>query len=218
MYCCRTPATDIFQLPCLPTDLPGILDFQETMFMKDSGNRLLKITTTAVFIALTCVLTMAVRIPSPTKGYLNFGDCAVLFSGFLLGPVWGAVAGGVGSALADLLTGYPVYIPGTLIIKALMALVVSALPGLISGHEKKRPRIGFALSAVIAELLMTAGYYVYEAVFIGIGFTAAFAGVLGNIVQGAVGVLGAYFLIEALSRTDFFRRYGANGFAKRKDR
>lgn len=45
-------------------------------------------------IALTCVLTMAVRIPSPTKGYLNLGDCAVLFSGWLLGPIYGTVAGG----------------------------------------------------------------------------------------------------------------------------
>lgn len=62
-------------------------------------------------IALTCVLTMAVRIPSPTKGYLNLGDCAVLFSGWLLGPIYGTVAGGVGSALADLLAGYPIIFP-----------------------------------------------------------------------------------------------------------
>ena len=41
-------------------------------------------------IALTCVLTLAVKIPTPTKGYLNLGDCAVLLSGWLLGPVWGA--------------------------------------------------------------------------------------------------------------------------------
>ena len=67
--------------------------------MKNDRNHVLKITTAAVMIALTCVLTLAVKIPTPTKGYLNLGDCAVLLSGWLLGPVYGAIAGGVGSAL-----------------------------------------------------------------------------------------------------------------------
>ena len=69
--------------------------------MKNDHKHVLKTTTTAVMIALTCVLTLAVKIPTPTKGYLNLGDCAVLLSGWLLGPAWGAVAGGVGSALED---------------------------------------------------------------------------------------------------------------------
>ena len=52
--------------------------------MKSNHNHVLKITTAAVMIALTCVLTLAVKIPTPTKGYLNLGDCAVLLSGWLL--------------------------------------------------------------------------------------------------------------------------------------
>ena len=44
--------------------------------------------------------TFAVRIPSPLKGYLNLGDCAVLLAGWLLSPVYGFLAAGLGSALA----------------------------------------------------------------------------------------------------------------------
>ena len=177
-------------------------------------NQLFKITTTAVMIALTCVLTMAVRIPSPTKGYLNLGDCAVLFSGWLLGPIYGTVAGGVGSALADLLAGYPIYIPGTLIIKAAMSLIVSLVPFHFLKSGKTHLRAGVIISSVTAELLMVTGYWFYEAVVIGEGFVPAFAGVSGNIVQGIVGAAGAYFLLEAFSHTGIFKIYGSGGFVK----
>lgn len=183
--------------------------------MRTTANqRLLQITTTAVMIAFTCVLTMVVRIPSPTKGYLNLGDAAVLLSGWLLGPVFGPIAGGIGSALADLLSGYPIYAPGTLVIKALMALAVALVPIRFSDGERSRPRLGFMIASVIAESWMTAGYYFYEAAVIGEGFAAALLGVPGNAVQGIVGAVGAYMLIELLSRTAFFRTFGARGFLK----
>lgn len=168
-------------------------------------NHLLKVTVTAVMTALICVLTMAVRIPSPTKGYMNLGDCAVLFSGWLLGPIWGTVAGGIGSAFADFLAGYPIYIPGTLIIKAVMAFIVSLFPHFFPKSKYSRLHIGFILSSVIAELLMVAGYYLYEAVIIGEGFVPAFAGVSGNAVQAVTGIVGAYFLVAIFSRTDIIK-------------
>ena len=163
-------------------------------------------------IAFTCVLTMVVRIPSPTKGYLNLGDAAVLLSGWLLGPVFGPIAGGIGSALADLLSGYPIYAPGTLVIKAVMAFAVALVPTRFSGGEKSRPRLAFMIASLIAEAWMTAGYYLYEAAVIGEGFAAALLGVPGNVAQGVVGAVGAYMIIELLSRTSFFRAYGAHGF------
>lgn len=182
--------------------------------MKNDRNHVLKITTAAVMIALTCVLTLAVKIPTPTKGYLNLGDCAVLLSGWLLGPVWGAVAGGFGSALADLFAGYPIYVPGTLLIKAIMAAIVALFPRLFRGSGKGHPRAGLIVGEVIAEAFMVAGYWLYEAVVIGEGFAAAFAGVSGNVVQGIAGAAGAYFLTAALSHTAILRPYGLGGFEK----
>ena len=182
--------------------------------MNTNHTHLLRITTAAVMIAFTCVLTMAVRIPSPTKGYLNLGDAAVLLSGWLLGPIYGSIAGGIGSALADLFAGYPVYVPGPLLIKAAMAFTVSLGPWYFSKKGNVRQRLGFMIGSTVAELWMVAGYYLYEAAVIGEGFAAAFLGVPGNAVQGIVGAAGAYLLIELLSRTDFFRVYGAKGFLK----
>ena len=92
--------------------------------MKQNQNQQLRLLTyTGVLTALTTVATMHIRIPTITKGYINLGDTIVNIAAWMLGPFYGAAAAGIGSALADLLAGYTVYVPATLIIKALMAVV-----------------------------------------------------------------------------------------------
>ena len=68
--------------------------------MKDK--KIKKLTVSALLCAFACVATMLIRIPTPTKGYVNLGDCIVNVSGWLLGPVYGAAAGGIGSGSPDL--------------------------------------------------------------------------------------------------------------------
>ena len=65
-----------------------------------------KIVMAALTAALACVATMIIKIPSPLKGYLNLGDCIVLTAGWLLSPTYGFLAAGLGSALADVFSGY----------------------------------------------------------------------------------------------------------------
>lgn len=150
--------------------------------------KLLRLVNAAVMMALSCVLTLVVQIPTPSKGYLNLGDCAVLLGGWLLGPVYGPVAGGLGSALADVMLGYPVYAPGTLVIKALTALVAA----LLRPRAGERPRARAALAFGLGELVMVAGYYLYEALLQ--GFSAALLGVPGNLLQGLVCAIVAWMV------------------------
>ena len=78
----------------------------------------------ALFAALACVATMSLHIPTPgTGGYIHPGDAIVVLSGILLGPIYGGLAAGLGSALADLLSGYMVYVPITFVVKAVIAVV-----------------------------------------------------------------------------------------------
>ena len=66
-----------------------------------------KIVIAALLAAFTCIATMSIRIPTPgTGGYIHPGDAIVLLSGIILGPGYGFLAAGIGSALADLLGGY----------------------------------------------------------------------------------------------------------------
>jgi len=81
----------------------------------------------SVFTALVFAATLvAVEIPA-TRGYFNLGETMVYTAAILGGPLVGGVAGGVGSALADIYLGYGVYAPGTLVIKASEGLVVALL-------------------------------------------------------------------------------------------
>ena len=151
--------------------------------------------TAAVLAALSCVATMVVQIPSPMNGYVNLGDCFVLLSGWLLGPWWGAAAGGIGSMLADLLLGYGHYAPGTLIIKGAMALVAALV-----FKAFRKNTAGALIGGVAAEVVMVAGYFGYAALLLGKGIGAA-ASVPGNLVQGAVGLVAGFLLLQVARRT-----------------
>lgn len=148
-----------------------------------------------LFAAIITVSTMMIRIPTPTKGYINLGDCFVNIAGWLLGPLYGGAAAGIGSSLSDLFAGYTVYVIPTFIIKALMAVVAFAV---FKALSKKLPTlVGRIISAIAAELVMVAGYAVYESFLYGSAATAL-TGVAGNILQGIGGVLFGVLLYEGV--------------------
>ena len=159
------------------------------------NEKLRKLVFAAVLAAFVCVATMIIRIPTPTKGYVNLGDCIVLVSGWLLGPVYGGAAAGIGSMFADIISGYFTYAPATLIIKALMAVEGYFVFNLI--YKKLPSLVSRIISAVIAEIIMCAGYFLFEAALYG-SFATAATGMFGNLVQGIMGVVGSVLIYEAV--------------------
>ncbi len=154
---------------------------------------------TGLFTALVTATTLFPHIPTPTMGYIHAGDAMVLLSGILLGPAFGSFAGGVGSALADLLTGYSTFAPGTLVIKALTAAMAGYLFKTFSRNGNKTPLL--ILSGTISEAFMVFGYFLYESLLMtanagGFSASAFTAGMLTalssiplNLVQGGFGVV-----------------------------
>lgn len=162
-----------------------------------------KLVWAALFAALTTIATMAIPIPSVMGGYVNAGDAVVILSAFLLGPGWGALAAGLGSALADLFAGYIIYAPATLIIKALMALAAGA----ILRKAKKSKHLPMAiLASLTAELIMVAGYFAYEATVLGYGLAAA-ANIPANCGQAAFGIVAGTSLFYALMRIPYVQKH-----------
>ena len=146
---------------------------------------LLKIVLCAMISALVCVATMIITVPSPLGGFLNLGDGLVLLAGWLLGPLYGFLAAGLGSALADLFLGYAFYIPGTFLIKGLSGLLCAVLIRRLV-CIRKRP-VQFVLAGVVAEIEMILGYFAYSAIFGGEGWGAVVS-IPGNAVQGVAGI------------------------------
>lgn len=168
------------------------------------NDKLIILVEAALLAALTCVATMIIRVPTiGTNGYVNIGDAMVLVSAFLLGNPFGALAAGIGSGLADLFAGYGSYVPGTTIIKFLMAFVASILYNLIS--KTKLNKIGgYIISAIVAELIMVFGYFFYESTFLGYGLAAA-ASIVSNMIQGITCLVIGVVLINALNGTKYFK-------------
>ena len=149
----------------------------------------------AMFTAVICAATMAIQIPTPTGGYVNAGDAFVLLAAVLMGPWVGMIAGGIGSALSDLLAGYMLWVPATLIIKGIM--------GLVAGFVFKRTR-KVLWAGIPAECIMVLGYFAFEALLVGQGIGAA-AGIPGNLMQAVFGLAAATVLVRTFSHNSYLR-------------
>ncbi len=170
-------------------------------------DNLLKICVTAMFAALICVATMLIQIPSPLNGYVNFGDCFILIAAWVLGPVYGFAAGGIGSALADLITGYVHYVPGTLVIKGLIAVAAALICRALLKKVTKFPTAAYIVSSLVGEMIMVGGYYLYAALLLGKSFAGAAASVPGNLIQGAFGMICGVVIIRIIARTKVLSKF-----------
>lgn len=159
-----------------------------------------KLVFAGLFAALACVATIIIKIQLPGGGYFNLGDCIVITSGVVLGPFFGLLASGIGTALADIISGYAIYAPATFIIKGIMALVVGIL------YIKNKKIIVSIASALIAEIIMVAGYFLYEFILTQSLSTAAL-GVPGNCLQGIVGIVSSVALIALLTKNKAISKF-----------
>ena len=162
-----------------------------------------KLVMAALMAALTCVATMMIVIPSPLKGYINLGDCLVLTSGWLLSPVYGFLAAGLGSALADLFAGYVLYAPVTFLIKGVMALI--ACFGFRLLHKKCKHLISRIISGAAAEIVMILGYFVFEGFMY--GFIPSAVNIPANGVQGIAGMIIGIVLMKTIEKSKITRLY-----------
>jgi uncharacterized membrane protein len=169
------------------------------------NNKLYKLVLTALFIAINCASTIIIQIPSPLSGYINLGDSFVLMSGWLIGPFYGFLAGGIGSGLADIITGYTHYALGTFIIKGLMAVIAYFVFNKLKNVLSKHTKVARILSGVVAELFMVVAYFGYAAIILGNGLSAALS-IPGNLIQGGVGILIGVTLVEVVLKLNLMKK------------
>jgi len=147
----------------------------------------------AVLAALTTAVTMTLAVPfPPTKGFFNLGDAIVFFSALTFGWKAGFIAGGIGSAAADILLGYGFFAPITFVAKG--------AEGLVCGIFKGGPNWTRVLGVVAGGTCMVVGYFVGEVLLYGIG--PALAEIPVNIVQvtvgGSIGLALSYMVLTIL--------------------
>lgn len=169
---------------------------------KNTSPRALTLAFGGMMAALVFVATYFFKLPvSITQGYIHLGDGFILLGAALLGW-WGVPAAAVGSALADLMGGYTLYILPTFVIKGLVAAAA------VLALRDRKPYWLTVLMLAGSELVMVAGYFVTEWLLLGYGLAAAASAVGPNVVQGISGVAIGAVLIPLMRRVrpDALRR------------
>ncbi len=156
-----------------------------------------KLIMTALLMGIVVVSIMFIKLPIPlTQGYVHLGDGMILLAMLILGWKYGAVAGGLGGALADVLSGYAVWAPWTLALKAIMVIVA----GLIIEKLPIKSNGIMVFAMIMGGILMVAGYYVAEGVLYG-NWVSPMIAVPWNVGQVIVGIALAMTVAFALSNT-----------------
>lgn len=158
----------------------------------NSKNDLRIIALCGIFAALVFIGT-ELKIPTAI-GYMNLGDGVILIASYFIGPA-AFFPAAIGSALGDLIAGYPVYIAPTFVIKGLMG-VVSALIMKQSQGKKAAGLVLRLAAGIIAELIMVGGYFVFEMLMY--GAEAALGSVSFNIIQAGAAIVIAIPLTYAI--------------------
>ena len=162
-----------------------------------------KLVMTALFTTLILISTMFIRIPI-ALGYVNLGDAFILLAVFIMGPVYGTIAAGLGSGLADLF-GYITYAPGTLAVKSLMAFLAWLVYTFLKRLSKKEMLSEIA-GGVVGATVMAFGYFVYETLL----FTTAAVAIVNvpwNLLQGVVGVALSVAVMRVLKATKVLDKF-----------
>ncbi|MFA9496712.1 MAG: ECF transporter S component [Candidatus Bathyarchaeota archaeon] len=156
-----------------------------------------EIAISAVMAALVCATTLLMQIPIPaTQGFFNVGDAMVMVAAITFGPIVGFFAGGLGSSLADLLGGWYVWVPFTLVIKGLEGFLAGSIVVL---DDEDRGIKTMIVAWAIAGSEMVLGYFLVQYYMYGLG--AALIELPFNVLQMvAGGIIGIPMSIALAQR------------------
>lgn len=148
----------------------------------------------SLMIALVYLAGSIIKIPS-IGGFVHIGDCMVFLSVVVLGKKKGAISSALGMFLVDVLSGYYLWAPFTLIIKGIMAYVAGYILEKMKNHNSFMIyTIAFAISGVI----MIIGYFIAGTIMAAFltekaglmqGIIYASKDIFGNIIQVTTGII-----------------------------
>lgn len=146
---------------------------------KQSINKTKQLVYAALGIALVFVCTVFVNVRLPIAangGLIHLGNVPLFIIAMIYGRRYGALAGGIGMALFDVVGGWFIWAPFTLVIVGLMGYTIGAI------CEKNQTLKAYILALVAACLIKVVGYYGAEWIIYG-NWLAPMASIPGNLIQ-----------------------------------
>lgn len=130
-----------------------------------------------IALVFICTALINIRLPiSANGGLIHLGNVPLFIIAILYGRRFGALAGGIGMALFDVMGGWFLWAPFTLVIVGLMGYTVGAI------CENHRTLAAYVLALTTACLIKVVGYYGAEGIIYG-NWLIPMASIPGNLVQ-----------------------------------
>lgn len=141
------------------------------------STRKLIFTALGVALVFVCTAFVSVRLPiAANGGLIHLGNVPLFIIAILYGRWVGALAGGIGMGLFDIIGGWFLWAPFTFIIVGLMGYVVGAI------CEKRQGLYAYVLAFTAAGIIKLVGYYGAEGLIYGNWF-APLTSIPGNLIQ-----------------------------------
>lgn len=158
---------------------------------------------TAILTALIFAGTMInFKLPIGQGGLIHLGTSMLFIAAILFGPKKGAVAGAIGMGLFDILGGYAIWAPTTIIARLLQGYIVGKIAW-SKGHSGDSVKLNI-IAAVASMPVMTAVYYIGQGLMYN-NWIAPMASIPGDTIQNVIGLLIAIPLCIVLKKTPYFK-------------
>lgn len=176
---------------------------QNVQTKKASKTKLMAVS--GLFAAMIFVLTAYLHIPTGA-GYTHAGDGLIYLAACLLPTPYAVGAAALGGALADGLTGFLIWAPATIVIKAVTALFFTS-------RKEKIICLRNILGIIPSLALCVVGYSLYEGIVMTKNFSsAAIAAAFGQTPAYCIQVLASTILFIAcglaLDKIKFKKKFG----------
>lgn len=162
----------------------------------NSDKRIQNLVLVALFAALTLMGTM-IKIPLPTGAFIHFGNSVVLLAVLLIGYWQGALAGGIGFFIFDILNGFAAEAPYFLI----ESFVVGAAAYVAFSIFKHKPTriwqvIVIGICAGIAKFIMSVIKATVMAMFAGAQLKPAFFAALATMPATVINIFSTILIVS----------------------
>ncbi|HCG4535987.1 ECF transporter S component [Ureibacillus chungkukjangi] len=178
---------------------------QKTLDYSSSRNKTFDLIISALLISLVFVSTVFLNIKLPIGGQgglVHLGTGMLFIASIMFGPKKGALAGSLGMGLFDLMSGWTIWAPGTIIARGLQGYIVGKIAW---SKGRNGNSIGFNLFGMMVSIpVMVVVYYLYESIIFG-NWIIPLGSIPGNLVQNAVGMVIAIPVCLVLKKTPLFK-------------
>src|SRR3954469_9083861 len=180
-------------------------NMEHTQSYSKTSKKTLDLILTAMLVALVFLSTFFLNIKLPISvngGLVHLGTAMLFIASILFGPKKGALAGAIGMGLFDIMGGWLLWAPITIVARGLQGFIVGKIAW---SNGRKGSSLRFNLIATIVSTpVMIACYYVWEGILYG-NWIAPLASIPGDLVQSVLGIMVAIPLCAALKKVPYFK-------------